>query len=344
MAQRRSPATLEDVARAAGVSISTASRTLNGRPTKVSQSTQARVRAAAETLGYATNLAAQAMASGRSSTIGLLTGQVPDDYQNPVVAGVFRSAASRDRLVATAVFDHAEIERTRAIVRQLRGLRAPTVFLVGTSDPEAPGMPELLGELQLVEEDGGRVVLIGQTHPTFDSVVVDDVRAGADMASALVELGYRRFAVLAGAGSGLLAPRRLEGFATALADLGVELPPDAVIWNDFDHDGGYRGAGELLRRRPGVEAVVCSNDAMAIGASVRFREAGLVVGRDIALAGCDDIPALRDVDPPLTSMHLPWDEAADAAFALAEHERSDGRSVVLAGYPVIRLSTPGLAG
>lgn len=324
------------------MSVSTASRTLNGPPTRVSQSTQARVRAVADALGYAPNLAAQAMASGRASTIGLLTGRVPDDYQNPVVAGVFRSAASRDRLVATAVFDHADIERTRRTVRQLRGLRAPTVLLVGNPDPESHGVAELLAELRLVEDDGGRVVLIGQSDDFFDSVVVDDGRAGADMAGALVGLGYRRFAVLAGTGSGLLAPRRLEGFRVGLAELGIELPPDAVLWQDFDHDGGYRGAGELLRRRPGVEAVFCSNDAMAIGASVRFREAGLAVGRDIALAGCDDIPALRDIDPPLTSMHLPWDEAADAAFALAEHERSEGRSVVLEGYPVLRLSTPGI--
>ncbi len=74
---------------------------------------------------------------------------------------------------------------------------------------------------------------------------------------------------------------------------------------------------------------------------MRFREGGVHVGPDIAIAGCDDMPALRDIDPPLTSMHLPWAEAAERAFDLAGDERSTGRSIVLEGYPVIRLSTPG---
>jgi LacI family transcriptional regulator len=113
-----------------------------------------------------------------------------------------------------------------------------------------------------------------------------------------------------------------------------------VIWQEFSHDGGYRAAGELLRRRPLPEAVFCVNDAMAIGACVRLREHGLVIGEDIAVAGCDDIPALRDIDPPLTTMHLPWIEAAEDAFELATHERSAGRSVILTGHPVFRSSTP----
>lgn len=343
MSVRRTPVTLEDVAREARVSVSTASRTLNRRATKVSETTQARVRAAADRLGYAPNLAAQVMAVGRSSTLGVLTGPVPEDYQNPVTAGIFRSAAHRGILVATAVMQPAEVGRTREAVRRLRGLRAPTVFLVGSDAPDSPGMPELLDELRLVEEDGGRVVLIGLGGTEFDSVVVDDHRAGADMAAALVGIGYREFAVVAGTGTGLLSGHRVDGFRAGLAGAGIELDPDRVLWHHFDHDGGYRAAGELLRRRPGVEAVFCVNDAMAIGASVRFREAGLVVGPDLAVAGCDDIPALRDVDPPLTSMHLPWVEAAEAAFALADEDRSAGRSVVLQGHPVLRRSTPGIA-
>lgn len=342
MSERRNPPTLDDVAREAGVSSSTVSRTLNGRATRVGQATQERVRAAAERLGYAPNLGAQAMAVGRSSALGLLTANLPDDYQNPVAAGVFRAATASQRMVAIAVAEIGDVAATRRAVRQFRGLRAPTVFSVGTGDLNAAGMPELLEELRHVEEDGGRVVLIGQGGTEFDSVVVDDRKAGADMARALADIGYREFAVIAGTGAGTLSADRAEGFRTGLEELGIELPADRLLWHGFDHDGGYRAAGELLRRRPGVEAVFCVNDAMAIGACVRLREAGVAVGRDLAVAGCDDIPALRDVDPPLTSMHLPWNEAAEAAFELAVHERSAARSIVLEGYPVLRRSTPGI--
>lgn len=333
--------TLDDVAREAGVSTSTASRTLNGGLNKVNEEMRARVQAAANRLGYATNLAAQAVAMGKSRSLGLIVGGIPDDYQNPVTAGVFRAAAEREMLVTMAVTPPADIDRTRQAVRQLRGLRCSVLFVVGTDAPDSPGMPELIEELTHVENEGSRVVLIGQSGTPFDSVVVDDRRAGADMARALGGIGYREFAVFGGLGSGLLSAHRVEGFIEALKEMGIDLPQDRVIWQEFNHDGGYRAAGELLRRRRGVEAIFCVNDSMAIGAAVRMREAGLSVGVDIAIAGCDDMPALRDVDPPLSTMHLPWNEAAESAFDLADFDRSAARSVVLDGYPVLRLSTPG---
>jgi LacI family transcriptional regulator len=334
--------TLDDVAREAGVSVSTASRTLNGSPSKVSAATQTRVRDVARRLGYATNLAAQAVALGRSQSVGLIVGSIPEDYQNPVTAGVFRSAAERDLLVSTAVTAVRDIARTSRAVRQLRGQRASVIVVVGTEAPDSEGMPELVEELERAEQEGARVVLIGISGTPLDSVVVDDRKAGADMARSLMGVGYREFAVFGGTGPGLLSSHRVEGFRDALAENGVRLAPDRVIWQDFDQDGGYRAAGELLRR-PSVEAVFCVNDSMAIGACVRFREAGVDVGAQLAVAGCDDIPALRDIDPPLSTMHLPWVEAAEAAFSLAQHDRSAGRSVVLEGYPVLRSSTPGIA-
>ena len=223
---------------------------------------------------------------------------------------------------------------------QPRGQRPSVIFVVGTEPPESKGVAELMEELRHVEDEGGRVVLIGLTGTEFDTVAVDDYRAGWDMGMSLTRIGYREFMVFAGSGTGLLSAHRANGFADALAEQGIDLPPDRVIWQEFSHDGGYRAAGELLRRRPLPEAVFCVNDAMAIGACVRLREHGLTIGDDIAVAGCDDIPALRDIDPPLTSMHLPWNEAAEQAFDLATHERSAGRSVILRGHPVFRSSTP----
>jgi len=332
--------TLEDVAREAGVSVSTASRTLNGRPTKVGVETQERVRAVARRLGYVVNLAAQAMARGQSRAIGLIVGSIPDDYQNPVLAGVYRAASTRDMLITTAVTTIADVERTRRAVQQLRGQRASTIFVVGTQTPAERGVPELLEELERAEDEGCRVVLIGVGGTAFDSVVVDDFRAGEAMGSTFAELGYKNVSVLAGEDPGELSRSRASGFVAAMEAHGIPVKQDRVLWQDFSHDGGYRGAGEILRRRPAAEAVFCVNDAMAIGACVRFREQGLAVGTDIAVAGCDDIPALRDIDPPLTTVRLPWGEAAERAFELAEHERSDGRSVVLQGHPVVRASTP----
>lgn len=121
---------------------------------------------------------------------------------------------------------------------------------------------------------------------------------------------------------------------------GIEVTPDRVVQQASSHDGGYRAAGEILRRRPLPDVVFCVNDSMAIGLTVRLREQGIVIGRDIAVAGCDDMPALRDIDPPLSTINLPWIEAAERAFQLAESASPKPRTVVLDGYPVLRASTP----
>jgi len=340
MTTPRRTVTLEDVAREAGVSVSTASRTLNGRPTKVGLDTQERVRAVARRLGYVVNLAAQAMVLGQTKSIGLVVSSIPDDYQNPVLSGVFRAASAREMLVTTAVTVPTDIERTRQTVQRLRGQRPATIFVVGTEAPDDRGMPQLLEELGRAEDEGCRVVLIGVGGTEFDSVVVDDFRAGESMGDTFARLGYTEVCVIAGSDPGDLARNRAAGFVAAMQAHGIEVGPDRIIWQEFSHDGGYRGAGEVLRRRPIAEAVFCVNDAMAIGACVRFREQGLSVGADIAVAGCDDIPALRDIDPPLTTVQLPWAEAAERAFELAAHERSASRSVVLDGTAIVRASTP----
>lgn len=340
----RTAVTLDDVARAAGVSPSTVSRTLNGGRGKVSESTAAKIRAVAQELGYSTNLAAQAMAIGSSPVVGFVVDRIPEDYQNPVAVGVFAAAARHDRLVVMGETDNGDMTKARRLVNRLRGQRPQLILIAGSHPLDDPGMEELFAELAQYEAEGGRVVLIGQAGTKFDAVVVDDFAAGHDMAQALVKIGYREFSIFCDHGRGnTIGVRRKEGFIAGLGEHGIELDPDRVILNEFSHDGGYRSAGELLGRRNGTEAVFAVNDAIAIGALVRLRESGLRLGADIAVAGCDDVAALRDVDPPLTTVRLPWKDVAERAFELtADSDRSTPRTEVLRGYPVIRASTPGV--
>lgn len=332
--------TLEDVAREAGVSVSTASRTLNGRTGRVGESTQARVRAVATRLGYATNLAAQAVALGRSRSVGLIVGDIPDDYQNPVMTGVFQAASKRSMLVTTAVANTAEVAATSNAVRLLRGQRPATIIYVGTESSTSDGMAELTSELKHAEEDGCRVAVIGVSGTPFDSVIVDDRRAAGELAVALAGIGYRNPMIVGGIGLGHISRERTAGFLEGCARSGINVSPDRVLQQASSHDGGYRAAGEILTRRPLPDVVFCVNDSMAIGLSVRLREQGIVIGRDIAVAGCDDMPALRDIDPPLSTINLPWTDAAEKAFQLAESTSSAPRTLVLDGFPVLRRSTP----
>jgi len=341
--QPRNPVTLDDVAREAGVSRATVSRTLNGKASMVSEATKARVRAVAEELGYTTNLAAQAVAVGRSTSVGFVVDTIPDDYQSPLAASVFRMASRHQQIVLMAENDRGDLAKARRLVNRLRGYRPQMIFVAGSCSIDEPGMDGLLTELRSYEADGGRVVFIGQSGTPFDTVVVDDHRVGRDMARALHEVGYREFSVFSSGTDRSIGPTRMRGFVAGLLELGINLPPDRILYNDFSHRGGYRSAGELLGRRTATEAVFCVSDSVAIGAVARLREAGVRVGPDLAIAGCDDLPALRDIDPPLTTMRLPWQEVAEKAFDLANTaDRNDARTVTLRGHPVMRASTPGL--
>lgn len=284
------------------------------------------------------------MAVGSAPVVGFVVDRIPEDYQNPVAVGVFTAAARHDRMVVMGETDNGDMTKARRLVNRLRGQRPQMILIAGSHPLDEPGMDLLLTELSLYEAEGGRVVLIGQTGTQFDAVVVDDYAAGFDMASALVKIGYREFSVFSdNGGNNTIGLARREGFVAGLADAGIELDPDRVIVNEFSHDGGYRSAGELLGRRNATEAIFAVNDAVAIGALVRLREAGVRVGVDIGLAGCDDVAALRDVEPPLTTVRLPWKDVAEKAFELGgDTERTGPRTAVLRGFPVLRASTPGI--
>ena len=167
-------------------------------------------------------------------------------------------------------------------------------------------------------------------------------RDGAhDLATDLVDLGYREFAVLAGPSDLVTASVRTEGFEAGLADCGIELGVGRLVHGEFTRDGGYAAAGEVLRSMPGVEAIFAVNDVMAVGAMARLREAGLSLPGDIAIAGFDDIATLRDVTPALTTVQLPLERVGRDALDLALAERSDGPVTErIAGRVVIRQSTP----
>ena len=133
------------------------------------------------------------------------------------------------------------------------------------------------------------------------------------MATALVGLGYRDFAVISGLKHGLTQRDRTEGFAAGLADAGIELSADRVLIGEFTRDAAYALTGELLRRNVAVDAVFAVNDAMALGVLTFLRDSG--DPKRVAVAGFDDIKALRDVTPALTTVRLPWEQVAEEALA-----------------------------
>ncbi|GAA1624782.1 LacI family DNA-binding transcriptional regulator [Nonomuraea maheshkhaliensis] len=330
-------ATLHDVAREAGVSIATASRALNGSARNVRAENVARVRAAAAKLDYEPHLSAQAIAKGSTRTVALVVRDVADPYFSSIASGVTQAATEAGLIVTMAVADGSP-ERELEIVRTLRGQRPRIIIVTGSRIEGTATRDTLIEELSQYRTAGGRVVLISQRDLPFGTVTIDDRGGSAALARALLARGYRRFAVFHAAPSLRTSRDRHEGFLSGLYGSGTPAP--LAFETGFTRDGGYEAARRLVERGAGdVEAVFAVNDVMAVGALAAFREAGVLPGRDIGVAGFDDIGPAVDVVPALTSVAVPLREAGLNAMRLALSDDTTAH-VPLPAQVTLRASTP----
>ncbi|PNG22511.1 LacI family transcriptional regulator [Streptomyces cahuitamycinicus] len=332
-------ATLRDVARAAGVSQATASRVLNGSIRNVRQGNAARVLAAAAELGYAPHLSAQAIARGSTNTVALVVSGVDDPYFSSIAAGVTQAAEAAGLIVTMAVAGRSP-ERELQIVRTLRGMRPRAIILTGSRIDGSDTRDALVEEFDAYRDAGGSVVLISQHDLPFRTVSIDDYGGARQLARALAGLGYRRFAVVC-AGGGLRTSRdRCGGFMDGLREFDIDINEQRVVEAEFSRRGGCAAARELVRRGlDGTELVFAVSDVMAIGAMTAFRDAGLVPGQDVAVAGFDDIGPAVDVVPELTTVTVPLRQLGLRAMELALSDDDASRIVQVSTSVVLRGST-----
>lgn len=334
--------TLSQVAREAGVSLATASRAINGSATRtVRADLRERVREAAARLHYSPDANAQAMARGRTTSLGLVVHDIADPYFSSITAGV-ALAAERASLVVTLTSTQHDSSREPAFVELLRRQRARAIIVAGGRRDDDAANDQMRRALEDFERSGGSAAVVGQALLGVSTVVIADRSGAAALARALHGRGYRRFGVLAGPPDHLTARDRREGFADALAELGCPPHPDAVVTCAFTRDGGYAGVTRLLTEAPEVEVVLAVNDVMAVGAMAAARDLGRRVPRDIGVAGFGGIPTLRDVTPALTTVRIPLVDVGVAATELALDRTAERpRLVHVEGAVVLGESTPG---
>ncbi|MFF3445461.1 LacI family DNA-binding transcriptional regulator [Streptosporangium sp. NPDC002721] len=335
-----SPPTMHDVAREAGVSVATVSRALNGSERNVRSENASRVRAAAAKLGYEPHLSAQATAKGSTRTIALVVGDVADPYFSAIAAGVTRAAAEAGLIVTMAVAGRSP-ERELEIVRKLRGQRPRVIIIAGSRIAGTDTRLPLIEELGEYRTTGGRVAMISQRDLPFDTVTIDNHGGARRLAHALVGHGYRRFAIFRAPEHVRTSTDRYEGFLAGLHESGADVAEPVVVEAEFTRSGGQDAARRLVARGfDDVEAVFAVNDVMAIGAMTTLREAGVVPGEDLAVAGFDDIGSAQDVVPPLTSVAVPLMEAGLRAVRLTLSSGDDAAQAQIPTSVVLRESTP----
>jgi DNA-binding LacI/PurR family transcriptional regulator len=271
-----------DVARRAGVSASTVSRSLRGS-TKVSERTRERVLRAAAELHYVPSPAASRLASGRTHAIGVIVPFATRWFFSEVLTGV--EGALREAGYDLLLYNVGDPDgRSRFFGSMPLRRRVDAVLAVASSLD--------LAEQEALRSLGVPLAAVGGPVAGFSRVGVDD-RAGAAMAVRhLVLLGHRDIVMISGeptdpVGRSTTAARR-EGFEAALAEAGIAVGPDRVVPEPWGVAGGMRAAEQLLTRRTLPTAIFAESDEMALGALQVLRRARLEVPGRVSLIGFDD--------------------------------------------------------
>lgn len=297
-------ATVQDVARTAGVSVGTVSRVLNGSPA-VSESSKEKVTAAVRQLNYRPLASARDLRRDRTMRILALA----KNLNSPVISEAFRGvsdAAALSGYVSLIAPTAGDPEREQQLVDMLRNgsVDGLVMFSPTMPDEDIADMAEQQSVVQVCE--------IANADAAF-GVAIDDRQAAVDMTRHLIRTGARRLAMIGNraARSGRL---REEGFRQAAAEAGLQ--PDQILFfeGDFDFRTGRVQATDLLKADPLPDAVFCGSDTVAAGCVRAITDAGLRVPQDIAVAGFDDSVQAEMCVPELTTIRQPAYEMGRLAF------------------------------
>ena len=301
-------ATINDVAREAGVSIKTVSRVLNAEP-HVRDELRQKVLKAVQELHYRPNVSARSLAGGRSYVVGYLLAGM-NAYQVLAQLGALRACRERSyHLLVESVDLQSDIGAELEQMAQAVGVDG--VLL----------LPSLCDNAQVLDGLDRLGVPYVRVSPANDQarspcVEVDDEAAARVMTEHLLGLGHRRIGFVRGREGHSSSARRLAGYREAMRRGGADLDPALIQDGDFTYESGRAAASALLALEAPPTAIFAANDLMACGVLARAQELGLQLPASLSVAGVDDIPEAAMVWPALTTMRQPIADMAAAATAM----------------------------
>jgi DNA-binding LacI/PurR family transcriptional regulator len=337
--------TLEEVARAAGVSRATASRVFTASP-RVSDEARRAVERAARQLGYVPNRAARSLVTGRSDSVALVIPEPSarlfgEPFFPRLVRGIAEALAAQERQLVLLL--PQGVDDQSRVARYLTAGHVDGALLVSLHGDDP--LPARLVERRVPVVVGGRPP---RDQPSVSYVDVDNRTGALSAVRHLAALGRRRIATLMGTLDMPPGLDRRNGYRRALELAGLANDPDMEERGDFSQESGLVGMRALLERCPELDAVFAASDLMAAGALQALREAGRRVPGDVAVVGYEDSPIAASTMPPLSSVRQPTEEMgremARLLLAALASGRQVPRQVVLATELVVRESSAGEGG
>jgi LacI family transcriptional regulator len=331
------PMRIQDVARAAGVSVSTVSRVLNGRY-GVSAETDQRVRGIIDELGYSSSLAAKSMRSHRSNVIGVIIFDLSLSFCLEVVRGIDEAvkAHTYDLMIYSSNRVNHRDDPTweRKVAAQVNGSLVDGIIVVTPTTVDLPPNHPLVTIDPCDEGD-------------FPSVLSTNRDGAFDAVTYLIGLGHRRIGFISGRPSLLSARQRQQGYHDALQQAGLPVLPELVVEGDYSRETAMTCARQLLTLAEPPSAIMASNDQSAMAVMAVAGELGLCVPQDLSVVGFDNTPESAYITPPLTTVDQSivgmGRRAAELLIGLIEGQPIENQLYELPTRLIVRNSCQALA-
>jgi LacI family transcriptional regulator len=295
--------TLAAIAAEAGVSLPTVSKVVNGRP-DVSPSTRARIEQLLDQHKYRRN---GHRGPRRSGLIDLVFAGLDSPWAVEILRGVEEWGAEHSTAIAVSSVRHGNA-RPASWTSAIASHHSDGVILVTTT---------LTGwEVGQLRGAGIPLVVIDPANtppPDIPSVGATNWAGGLAATEHLLSLGHRRIGVITGFADMLCSMARLDGYRSALERAGVAADPDLIKYGDFEHEGGFARAVELLALPDAPTAIFAGSDQQALGVYEAARQRGLRIPDDLSVVGFDELPVSRWASPPLTTVRQPLTEMGSTA-------------------------------
>lgn len=280
MRKRKRTVTIQDVAKTAGVSVSTVSRVLNGK-VDVASDTQDRIRSVIDDLGFTTNLAARSMRSYKKNLVGLIMPDIAYPFAIEVMKGVNRAIAESefDLLVYTTgdVRKSGRAYHEQKYVSLLTNSISDGVIIV------APVAGEFNIDAPIVSIDPLA------SNPNYPSVHATNYQGAMGAMDYLLGLGHKRIGYISGRAELESSNRRLKGYCESLEKAGISIDEQLIAAGDYTTETGVSGARQLLALENRPTAIFASNDQMAMGVYQVAEEMGIRIPDDLSVVGFDNI-------------------------------------------------------
>jgi LacI family transcriptional regulator len=273
-------ANIQDVAKYAGVSISTVSRVLNDRG-RVNQDVVANVQAAVQALHYTPNRAARSLRMQQSRIIGLLISDIQNPFFTALIRGIEDVVQQNGYSLILCNSDENE-QKERQYIEVLCAEHVAGAIIVPLFDNKRTIRTFNLHQIPIVAVD--------RKIPDADTILVDNKRGAYEAITHLIANGYRRIGIITGPPNTTTGRERFEGYCKALDDAHIPLDPTIVRYGSFKAASGRTLAGELLDIQPAIDALFITNNLMTLGAFETLHERHLQTPQDIGIVSFDEMP------------------------------------------------------